>query len=226
MHPTQSWFNRLTLFFSLCLVVSTALLSYHSCSQGQIMQGQLEQMKVSSTQTTEIKDALNRVATSMDDSVSQSREALNQTIEVARSEQRAWVGAECCKGDLEVGKPFDVSVYLKNSGRSPAIEFRAWATAEPKKAGEKPTFTRFATRTPSRGILVPNAVYKIDVNPAKGKDMGEVPVQAIKTGKIKIYIYGRANYKDIFGRPHWVTFCSYFTTDGKYIVCDTHNETD
>jgi hypothetical protein len=52
---------------------------------------------------------------------------------------------------------------------------------------------------------------------------------AYKDNKVRVYFTGRINYNDVFGRPHWTTFCAYHTygQDLKlFNVCPTGNEMD
>ena len=54
--------------------------------------------------------------------------------------------------------------------------------------------------------------------------------QAIKTKIGRLYAFGRVDYSDIFGVPHWTRFCYVFDGEGdtlsKWEACPRHNDTD
>jgi hypothetical protein len=44
--------------------------------------------------------------------------------------------------------------------------------------------------------------------------------------QMTVFVYGSATYDDIFGKPHWLTFCRSMQPDGSaWDNCKTHNDT-
>ncbi len=62
--------------------------------------------------------------------------------------------------------------------------------------------------------------------------LNQPTIDAINDGKtFRIYTYGRVDYEDVFGEPHWFTFCyAYDGTDIKEHrvaeTCSRHNDDD
>jgi len=188
------------------------------------MVGQREEMAEAGKQTDKIiaedrrlADANERLAKGMTDSVAQakaslkvtidqSRKSLDKTIEMSRSDQRAWVGA----GDPLVVQFKDssmrVSVTIQNFGRTPALNVVPQIHVRSLPASEsfapslpaKPTDpdTRAALQPGQKLTLGPNEVPPITIDLAN----------EINSGKTCFYAFGEVFYDDAFGEAHCTTF--------------------
>ncbi|HUZ94903.1 MAG TPA: hypothetical protein VMU57_08320, partial [Edaphobacter sp.] len=160
-----------------------------------------------------------------------SEGTIKATQESMREDQRAWIGMMQVTGIPEVGKPFHATAVLANTGRTPAIDFVAQTRMIPVVEGNKfvPNWKAKAPGIRSRTTLFPNQTFSSTV---KGSDNDVVVDQAsldavINTGKVKAYVFGRACYKDVFKRKHWLRFCDLYDPVGKdYIACAQYNEVD
>ena len=134
-------------------------------------------------------------------------------------------------GIPEVGKPFHATITLGNSGRTPATDLVVQERLIPLNHGDKfvPNWKAKAPGIHSRIVLFPNQIYNSVV---KGSDDDVVVDQSVldtilNTGKIRAYVFGRACYKDVFKRKHWLHFCDVYDPEGKtYIACAEYNEVD
>jgi Flp pilus assembly protein TadG len=68
----------------------------------------------------EASDAQNRKL--VDAAIAQGRASLDASIEASRLDQRAWVGVSKIDVLIEHDKSTEISVYFKNTGKTPAIE--------------------------------------------------------------------------------------------------------
>lgn len=154
-----------------------------------------------------------------------------------RLDQRAWLGIVAIKPVPkvpEIGKPIEAIVEIRNSGKTPARKIVVGVIGQPVKAGDNPTFSYEPSKNLSFGTLFPNSSVTLPLNMSKEPDTGTVfplsqeTLDAIAKGQLAIYVHGRADYEDIFGVPHWTTFCGKLnaTFDGHYGACQDHNDTD
>jgi hypothetical protein len=51
-------------------------------------------------------------------------------------------------------------------------------------------------------------------------------VTKLETMQVRMYVYGRIEYRDAFRIDHWLTFCSSLTPGGEFSSCNKYNEID
>lgn len=144
---------------------------------------------------------------------------------------RAWVGITEVTGEVIVGKPLVIVVGIKNTGRSPAKYTTSAAIVDIINSTDIPDYTkeqRILERYKEyKGTLSPNQVCKLTIKVNNGIPTNIADFLSIANGKKVLYIYGIYKYEDIFGIPHWITFCYFLNTDGKtYTTYKDHNEID
>jgi hypothetical protein len=155
----------------------------------------------------------------------QSDRTFKATIEQFHLDQRAWLGFGEMQAPLEVGKPFLIHFSFQNSGKTPALNVQEKHEVRPINKGEILKFTyKDVTGEPSRTVVLPNAGFRADF-PANLGQMTSPQVEDVKSGKTRIYLYGKATYDDVFGGHHWVTFCNELDSRGWH-ACAEYNETD
>jgi hypothetical protein len=153
-----------------------------------------------------------------------------------RLDQRAWLGVDYIRPvplRPEVGKPFQVIVRLKNTGKTPARNIIGTALAEPT-ANERPSYDYAGRKQFRRGVIASNAGGDIPINLSRSPNTGEVvpltqeTFDGLSRGDIKIFAHGKVDYEDIFGIPHWFTFCGKLNVpfDGHFGACADHNDID
>jgi hypothetical protein len=60
----------------------------------------------------------------------------------------------------------------------------------------------------SNVLLPPNAVSSVTLNAQSESKVVQEDIDLLKSGKYRLLVFGRFEY-DIFGCPHWTTFCSF-----------------
>ena len=155
-------------------------------------------------------------------------------------DQRAWVSAVHFQITLEVAEAFPgnvnpnagiavVQILLQNTGKTPAIEYVVQPTIrvsnQPPPCIEKiePTWNA------NKGILPPNVSNFFTVAVSE-----QIPTELIRQyhmhmDKKDLYVYGLAQYKDIFGKDHWTQFCRFHHSGDvadRFMVCTSCNGMD
>jgi hypothetical protein len=168
----------------------------------------------------------------------QSRDSLNASINASRLDQRAWVGVDIFKAEpeiIEVGKRTRLVLSFKNTGKTPARNIKARAIMEPIPKGRLPRFSYAGELIAHYGLLAPSALAFVRFELVMSKTTREpgLVTQAVLDelilGKTTVYVHGRIDYEDIFGCPHWMTFCaSMMRVPGPitFGMCSDHNDTD
>jgi hypothetical protein len=219
----EKW--RLTSLSNKTISVATVIIAVASTLQFGTALFQWLEMRDAGIQTAKIIAANERVAAAMEKSAKKSEEALNANIEASRTDQRAWVGFEDVRVTAQIGIPSRFSFNLKNTGKTPALHASLQYYIKNLNRGEKLQFTyKGITTEPTRGLIPPNATVFVNLTNA-APDAAEM--NRIRVEEKRVYSYGRVNYADIFGRPHWTTFCTYMARDGSAMTyCPEYNNTD
>lgn len=165
------------------------------------------------------------------ETLSQSRTALNATIQSSYRDQRAWVGVDSITGNVELGKPLIVTVQYRNTGKSPALKLITIASVEPVDKGKEPSFTYEPNLAGvlSSTVLQPNAIYRNILNAGGATNIAvtQVGYDRIRSGDLVVFVYGKLTYEDIFSRSHRTTFCVYLDPIGKtWNTYKGYNEVD
>lgn len=145
-----------------------------------------------------------------------------------RGDQRAWIGITSINGMAEIGKPLNVTIGFKNTGRTPAKNIDSAAVQEPVPPNGVPNFTlEDSVIRQSKPIIPPQGEFIVPLNTSTNKPLDDKAFKAITSKEIIVYIHGILKYDDIFDRHHWITYCFYLTPDGKsYDAYKEHNDMD
>lgn len=154
-----------------------------------------------------------------------ARDSADATTKAVLLDERAWIGpVDSPIIEWEVGKKFEVAIPLKNTGKTPGTHITTVMAIRSLSPQEMPTFTDFVTPT-GRGVLQPSAVTYLAF--FSDKALSQTDFDAVKSGKLTVWVYGRITYDDIFGRHHWTTFAQTFNPIKKGLdTYGTNNEVD
>lgn len=87
--------------------------------------------------------------------------------------------------------------------------------------GRLPSATDIPVKQPGPRTLVPNSDVPVPIT-TNGQ-----PPQVFAKDQWVSYLIGRVDYKDVFGTPHWYTFCYYIANDrGDLRTCFVGNDSD
>jgi len=159
------------------------------------------------------------------------------TLGLTRDDQRAWVGVEKLESpskieEIKEGSPVSVNLVWKNFGKSPALQtdvaagMRIMGRTEEFEAvydSESGPETAQETNMPAiSGAIWPSVTYR---SPRGSLMFTKQQATDIQRGEQRLYVYGKATYRDAFGRPHSTHFCSRFVPESRtWRLHDTYSE--
>jgi hypothetical protein len=117
-----------------------------------------------------------------------------------------------------------------NTGKTPAIDFKArmGALFLPPSENFSPQYGIRTTRIPiSNAQIMPG--QKTMFAPVESSPITPtaLSIDALRSSRLTLYLFGEACYKDIFGGQHHTTFCEVVAPDLRNIVnCKTYNQQD
>lgn len=145
-------------------------------------------------------------------SVQQSRHAME-------IDERAWVMLENLSGNMEVGKPYLVSISFKTFGKTPGQDVTLKARMELLSNGMLPDFASLQSIN-LRFDASPGGLSSTIIRPDSGQPVVAENMEQITNGQFTEYVFGRVDYEDIFSVHHWSQFCYYLERDARsYSLC-------
>jgi hypothetical protein len=224
-NPRPHWADRIVAIFTGLIFLTYIASNYFSCNQLKLTKAAIDQ---SATNNASAIAAQQKIA---QDGLAKSQENFDKSISSARDQlrldQRAWLGVDNVIGQAKVGEIFTVTVYIKNTGKTPAKNVFIISDAMPVPKGSKPTFgyEKAPITEESRAMIAPNSIHKItSLRPQAPMD--EPTLDSLKRRDIIQYMYGKGTYTDVFGCVHWFTYCYYLLTDAQnWGDCSKYNDT-
>jgi hypothetical protein len=156
----------------------------------------------------------------------QGRATLNATIEEYRLEHRAWVSmngiqtirteADGTMHEIQVSQVHSsdkiaMNVHYRNTGSTPAFDVRT--AARGVIFPTNPTFTDLPSESTPAIVQPSDGVFQT-------LDWGAVTqTTANEFNSSFVYVFGRIDYRDAFGVPHWSTFCRRLLNAGGQSQC-------
>ncbi len=146
----------------------------------------------------------------------------------AKKELRSYISVQLAYDfPIESGKINKVPLRIVNAGQTPAYKMALHARgfqATPGKAVEWEW--AFAPKENIREKIgyLPDVAYRtFDTDyPITASDLAP--------GQLHLFVVGIAYYNDIYDKPHWVTFCMWWSRESfapdRGTYCDKYNETD
>lgn len=146
----------------------------------------------------------------------QSQSALQASIEMARRDQRAWIGPmevtpawkDATNNPIFIkeGAPAVFSVVVGNSGKSPALKVRSRIKFVLLLANR--AFAPNYEKLQSQSVVVMQPQEKFIMRTAPSpRAITASDINIIRNGEAILYLFGDITYEDIFKIPHSTTFC-------------------
>ncbi len=181
-------------------------------------------------QTDKIIAADERIATAMEKTVGQARDALNASIEASRNDQRAWVGITRIEiRSLQPGQKIEINTPLQNSGKTAAVDVRTRSFVHISDTPVNITAFVASRHDPfqARMTIFPN-IQDANITIVSPFPYSEAEIAAIKNGRKLMYAFGEIKYRDVFGRLHHTFFCGIYatTTPNNMRFCNEYNGAD
>jgi hypothetical protein len=156
-------------------------------------------------------------------------------LEIARLDQRAWVAVTDVVGTPKEGQEFEISVHMKNTGKTfarnlkliRAIEAVTGNNSSPHFSEDNMDTTKLTTgETLGPALFAPNGDLYGNMILHPHEAMTKEHLEMIESGDAIVYVHGKMTYDDIFGCHHWTTYCFRLTPELKFTACETHNDSD
>jgi len=208
-------------------------------AQQTTMQGQLNEMKATESQTNEMIEANKKLAEASGKQAQAAIDSAKTAQENMVASQRAWVGPRNAKSDIapEIGKNLNIVVEYQNTGREPALETisDAEAFAAPDSPESMTRINDFIAQCKiqwiptQKGVVFPAGPTSSSYELTKPLDTSFID-QDIIDGTKFIFIDGCFNYKSA-GGIHRTSFCYYFSNAKKtkptnWNICGIGNDAD
>ena len=166
----------------------------------------------------------------LEESVRQSRAALNASIEMSHNDQRAWVAIESMAITLlEADKPLQTEVKIMNTGKTIALDLY-YPGAVQTSIGPLDVDAFIRANPPVAETAGGVALFQnIDATiPAQTSvPLNADQVDQIKKRQLRVYLFGDIHYKDIFGKTHTTQYCGiYAPLTRKFEDCGYHHSVD
>jgi hypothetical protein len=174
----------------------------------------------------------------------QAERSLTATIQQFHLEQRAWVNISIPKAiALETGKEVSFPVGFYNSGRTPAKRFELQAklivipSTNTIKLTDRIDEPKITIKT---NAMLPNAPETMPIYWVLPERPGElIKLDAdnhrrIDAGELRVLVFGRMTYDDVYGVSHWLRFCwctgwaqlRRIRPDESITKCEEYNDVD
>ena len=108
---------------------------------------------------------------------------------------------------------------LVNAGKTPALHVFGHAVIEKVSRGSLPRFGGSPANPFDSGMIVPNEKlstfgfqslhFRDGTEEIELLKLSKDDISDINLGKAYVAVHGTITYDDIFGRSHWLKFCSY-----------------
>lgn len=237
MKLVQRW--KQTAIHNKALVITSVLMAFGTLFYTAVAIFQFCLIKESGKHTDEqigrIIDNANWLARSSDysekqleNSVFQASQNAQNTISATqqqmRLDERAWVVFRYAGPKPELNKPWELMVHFTNTGKTPAKHVRLRCTAEWSKDETSLKWYRQDFGEPF--LLSPNDDQLCQLHPFNPPEAIQADLDAIRDARMTLFVHGAVTYRDVFGSPHWLTFCRRMSTDAElWVNCKSGNDT-
>jgi hypothetical protein len=226
-NPRPHWADRIIAIFTGLIFLTYIASNYFACRQMKLTKTAIEQSAANNSSAIIAQQGIAQHA--LAESQKSVDKSLGATIDNFHLDQRAWIAAMQVAGKPELDKPLEIIVTVKNTGKTFAKEFTNIAISEPVPRGKRPDFAKGGKQRDSVSVIAPNGEYLMRLYPIKGsptEKLNQFDFDALTSGDITLFVHGRLIYNDIFGCPHWTTFCTKMTRSFLWESCSVHNDAD
>jgi hypothetical protein len=241
--PVNVWISVGSAVVAICSFVFSGLQYRVTNEQAKIAQAGLELAKKSAQAQTEdverSRKAAERSAVAAEgnqkaaqSSAELAQAQLENTIRLFHVDQRARVDVDSVtrESEIEAGKPVRFRCAVRNIGKTHALGFtgQGWIAADQTF---KPEY--WVTNPIERSVkdLGPGGFSGFDTEIT----LPQSYVEAIKNKTTRIWVYGRATYKDVFDEKttHQLKWCYFYPPPGdaaptirELSICEQHNSSN
>ena len=180
------------------LVFATAALAFASFGTDTILYLQLREMH---DQLGEIRKSSAQV--------DQSLISFDRMASIAEQQNRAYLGLDWNDVIFKIGEVPSVRMGIKNSGRTPALNVKVWASALIRPEPLLPFFDqKYATYHTEVGTILPDRQSQPSIWANSSLSKKESADIFDPSQNLYLFVFGQITYSDALGRDHHINFCS------------------
>jgi len=163
---------------------------------------------------------------SMRDQINIAKEQIRST----RAGERAWVGQSEISGKAQEGQAFQITVIIKNTGKSFAKRYSGVTAMRTKELSEPDpdfeTILREGSDASTSGLIPPDGSAKMVLEVGNGIKMTKEHIDQLSNPTNVMLVFGKLTYRDIFACDHWTVFCYRVRVDGTFELYGKYNDAD
>ncbi len=229
-------YRRTVVLLTAVIAGATVAYSVSAYWQLRILGTQAQAMNETLVETRGIAEATKLAAEATiasgkaaQDSADAAKESNRITLQMARNDQRAWIGTKSLIGEeIRPGVRIQFGVIVANLGKTPAKKVKTQTSwrALPRTTPFSPVYNKSTTNIEqmSTSVLMPTFEGTLLAPPIT---LGEDQVEALRSGRAHFYVYGRITYEDVFGRSHKTTWCLFVNEKlDRMAACEIYNDAD
>jgi hypothetical protein len=162
--------------------------------------------------------------------------SINLTRETSHLDQRAWVAPDVISGKPEEGKPYEITVLVKNTGKTFAREFYMQAGFKRQGVADTPPDfdamlakmrEEFAGQlTGATSLIAPDGTSTSTIKVSDGNNLTKENMLELTAPTTMMFVFGKITYKDIFNCEHWTRFSVRCFADGRVINYGQYTKDD
>jgi hypothetical protein len=130
--------------------------------------------------------------------------------EAAFRDERAWVAPLSNDSPLTVGSPISINIKILNSGKTFAKNCKAvghCVALIPPSSPDMSILNSNGNAPSSIPLFIPPGQQIALPSAASTHVILQATLNEIQAGKLRMYIFGKISYDDIFNRHHWIEYC-------------------
>ena len=222
----KNWPQRVEAVCAVLLILITGTYTWYTRGQLRLTREAIRQSRADNANALIAQQGIaqNALTASQENFMKSLKSSDNQS----RLDQRAWVGhIDSSVSEVKEEAPITFKITLSNSGKTPALRVRTEISSAhgPATANFIPRYTK-PTPQMRRGVGVIQPGGKAVIEQKTGP---VTYIEKLRDGANLYYVFGRIDYEDIFGRPHWTTYCLYIggePTLSLMFQCRSYNDVD
>ena len=151
--------------------------------------------------------------------------------EALHIDQRAWAADDSISGKPEEGKPYQITVTIRNTGKTFAKKFAGVSAIRIKQLSDPdPNYEDILREgkdvSNTVGLIAPNGIRRQIINVSNGAKMTKENLEELKAPTVVILVFGKITYEDIFRCSHWTIYCYRGYIDGTWETYGSYNDAD
>jgi len=173
--------------------------------------------------------ATQKAADAAEENLGLTRQSVQDAAQNFELDERAWVGLTGTSlQQVEANKPIEITVGIRNSGKSPAKNFHSVSWIQIAYLPRDRLSFELVDKEPAGGkgshaVIFPSTVPFYTSAVSHGS-ITAPQIESVRHGRLQIFVFGTFWYDDIFGIHRWTQFCRFGDQRTVDTICAEHND--